>query len=335
MLAALDPLGVIMTILGLGFLIFFHELGHFIACRLTGTRVEAFSVGFGPKLFGWRRGHTLYKISAIPLGGYVKMAAENPGDARSDAPDEFPNKSFLARLFIMSNGVIFNVILALLLYVWAFKAGVPFPKAQLGTVTHGRPGWSAGLQAGDIITHINGETIFGFDDLRTEVAFSDKGEVLKMTVDRGGQVVDIAVTPQYSDAIGMPVIEVGPSFQSRMLSVDPDSPLAEAGGKAGDTVLAIDGQAVVRVQDIQKFTNRAVGGATGDDIRVSLRVLRESGEESEFSVPVATAERPQIGIFPYAGNTVDQMPTGNPAAAWVLVGDTILSVNGVRPHRAG
>ncbi|MHC4224296.1 MAG: site-2 protease family protein, partial [Planctomycetota bacterium] len=119
MLAALHPMGVVMTLVGLGALIFFHELGHFVACRLTGTRVEVFSLGFGPKIVGWRRGKTFYKLAAIPLGGYVKMAAENPGDENTGAADEFPNKSFLQRLFIMSNGVIFNALLALIFYIWA------------------------------------------------------------------------------------------------------------------------------------------------------------------------------------------------------------------------
>ena len=89
MLAEIDPWAVIMTIVGLGGLIFFHELGHFLACRLTGTRVEAFSIGFGKEIVGWQRGPTRYRVGIVPLGGYVKMAAENPGEVNTGEFDPF------------------------------------------------------------------------------------------------------------------------------------------------------------------------------------------------------------------------------------------------------
>ena len=131
-----------MVVIGLGGLVFFHELGHFLACVVTGTRVEVFSIGFGPKLFGWRRGHTLYRIAAIPLGGYVKMAAENPGEVGTGAPDELPNKSFSQRLLIFSAGVIFNLILGALLFAWAYSAGIRFIKSEVGEVTSGGAAWT-------------------------------------------------------------------------------------------------------------------------------------------------------------------------------------------------
>jgi len=90
MLAAIDPFGVLMTIVGLGGLIFFHELGHFLACRLTGTRVEAFSIGFGKEIFGWTRKGTRYRIGIVPLGGYVKMAAENRASSARGRPTSSP-----------------------------------------------------------------------------------------------------------------------------------------------------------------------------------------------------------------------------------------------------
>jgi regulator of sigma E protease len=138
MLAAVDLLAVVMTVVGLGGLIFFHELGHFLACRLTGTRVEAFSVGFGKEIIGWQRGPTRYRIGIVPLGGYVKMAAENPGEPNTGAPDEFPNKPFSQRLFIMSSGVLFNIVLAFVLFVWAFGVGVPVEQRRPRSPSPGR-----------------------------------------------------------------------------------------------------------------------------------------------------------------------------------------------------
>ncbi len=330
MLAAIDPLGVIMTILGLGFLIFFHELGHFIACRLTGTRVETFAVGFGPKIFAWRRGNTLYKIGWIPLGGYVKMAAENPGEARTDAPDEFPNKPFLARLFIMSNGVIFNVILALAFYIWGFRIGVPFPSAEIGAVADGGPAWEAGLRAGDVVTHVNDRQILGFDDLSTDIAFSDKDELLDLRIRRGDTDVELTVSPRYDEQRGMPLIQIEPARNPRMRGVVEDSPLASAGGRVGDTILAVDGNPVASVHDILRLVNRAAGMAPAGaaELRFLLRVRRDDGSETEFTSTVELVDPPSIGIQLHAGNTVEQLAANSPATQWVQVGDRILGING-------
>jgi regulator of sigma E protease len=329
-LAALDPVGVIMTVVGLGGLIFFHELGHFVACRLTGTRVEVFSIGFGPKIFGWRRGPTLYKVAAIPLGGYVKMAAENPGEARSDAKDEFPNKSFGQRLFIMSNGVVFNVLLALIFYIWAFGIGVPFPRAEIGYVAPGGAGWEAGLGVGDLVTHVNERRILGFDDLKTEVAFSSKDEVLDLGVVRDGEELRIPVRPRYSEAQGMPVINVDVAWDRSMKGVEPGSPIETAGGKPGDVVLAIDDHPVETVHDLQavvgRLTAEAGGGVETIDVRVRLR--RAEGGEEERAVTLPLDPEPQLGILPFRGNRITALSPGAKAAGLLRVNDILLGVDG-------
>jgi len=329
-LAALDPLGIIMTIIGLGGLIFFHELGHFLACRLTGTRVEAFSIGFGPEIFGWRRGNTRYRIALIPLGGYVKMAAENPGDANTGAPDEFPNKSFGQRLFIMSNGVIFNILLAFLLYIWAFGLGVQFPKSEIGMVTPGAPGWRAGLLPGDVVTKVNGRSILGFDDLSTEVAFSGEGEVLKLTVLRGGKELVVDVEPEYSEARGLPIIDVAPAFDPEMHGVGADSPAAKAGGEAGDVLVSINGVAAENLMALQRMVTRTAGTAPADakEVKLALTVRRRTGKQEVLELVVPIADRPQIGIHPYAGNVVRKIAQNSPAEGLLRIGDRILSVNG-------
>ena len=329
MLAAFDWFGAVMTVVGLGGLIFFHELGHFVACRLTGTRVEAFAVGFGPKLIGWKRGHTEYKIGAIPLGGYVKMAAENPGDENTGSPDEFPNKSFLARLFIMSNGVVFNIILAFGLYVLAFGIGVPFPRAEIGAVVPGDAGWSAGLRPGDLVTHVDGGRILGFEDLKTEIAFSSKGEALTLTVDRDGRILQLDVLPEYSELNGMPEIGVEMALNRALKVVDPESALAKAGGRDGDTILEIDGVSVGSVSSIGRRVNRIVGSAGSQkEIRVRLKVRRDSGETAEFETPITAGDQPQLGIMPYTGPVVKSIAHGSVAADLFKVGDELVSING-------
>lgn len=329
-LAALDAAGVVMTVIGLGALIFFHELGHFLACRLTGTRVEAFSIGFGPELFGWTRDGIRYRVAAVPLGGYVKMAAENPGDARTDDPAEFPNKSFSQRLFIMSNGVIFNLILAFVFFVWAFGIGVPFETPELGAVAPGQPAWQAGLRAGDVVTHVDGKRIYGYTDLKTEVAFSGADETLELTIRRDGQERRVHVQPRYSDALGMPAIGVQPKWSPAAAAVEPDTPIAAAGGRKGDIVRSINGIAVKGPDEIADVLTRLAGqskpGTEAIDVAVEVERADGSRETLAFSLPLG--KRPQLGIRIWEGRTVHGIVSGSPAQGLVEIDDEIVTANG-------
>src|SRR6188508_2738725 len=143
----------------LGVLIFVHELGHFIMARRIGVRVLTFSLGFGPKLLAFRRGDTEYCISAIPLGGYVKMAGENPEDARTGASDEFLSKSKWQRFQVLVMGPIMNLALALVVMAFVLYQGADVPaftqqEVVVGSVEADSPAAKAGIQAGDLITAV-------------------------------------------------------------------------------------------------------------------------------------------------------------------------------------
>lgn len=326
LLAAVDVGGVVMTAIGLGALIFFHELGHFLACRLTNTRVEAFSIGFGPELFGWTRGTTRYRIAAIPLGGYVKMAAENPGEARTDAPDEFPNKSFSQRLFIMSNGVLFNVILAFVLFVGAFGLGVSFESPEVGAVEPGGPAWDAGVREGDVVEEVDGARILTFTDIKTEIAFSDADETLDFTVRRDtGERERVTVKPRYSEAAGMPVIGIGPALEPG-LGVAEDSAFARAGGRDGDVPIAVNGRPLAEpaelVPELQRIAGRAAPNA--ESVPVRLRVRRDGAEE-EIAVDLPLVRR-QVGIVPYGGRTPSSV--GAELRGQIRPGDEVVRAGG-------
>src|SRR4051812_48369374 len=138
----------------LGILVFVHELGHFLAARRIGVRVLTFSLGFGPKLLKTRRGDTEYCISAIPLGGYVKMAGESPDDPRSGAPDEFMSKSKWERFQVLIMGPVMNLVLAVIVLAVVLAQGADVPAYQdqapvIGAVTAGGPAERAGLRRGD------------------------------------------------------------------------------------------------------------------------------------------------------------------------------------------
>jgi regulator of sigma E protease len=154
----------------LGVLVFVHELGHFLAARRLGVRVLTFSLGFGPKLLKVRRGDTEYCVSAIPLGGYVKMAGENPDDPRTGRPDEFLSKTKWERFQILIMGPAMNIILAVVVMAIVLAQGAEVPIYQdqppvVGAVTPGSPAERAGIQRGDRILTVAGDDVDTWDDL--------------------------------------------------------------------------------------------------------------------------------------------------------------------------
>src|SRR4029453_19165145 len=153
----------------LGVLIFVHELGHFLMARRIGVRVLTFSLGFGPKLLSVRRGETEYCISAIPLGGYVKMAGENPEDARTGADDEFLSKTKWQRFQVLIMGPVMNLVLALLVMAVVLYQGAQVPAFDrepgiVGSLMSDSVAASAGIQRGDRIVSINGTPVPNWEE---------------------------------------------------------------------------------------------------------------------------------------------------------------------------
>ncbi len=330
MFAAIDPIGIIMVVIGLGGLIFFHELGHVLACVVTGTRVEVFSIGFGPKLFGWRRGHTLYRVAAIPLGGYVKMAAENPGEQGTGAPDELPNKSFSQRLLIFSAGVIFNLVLGALLFAWAYSQGIQFIKSEVGEVTPGGAAWIAGVQRGDVVTHVDGGPVDTFQDLKMEVATSSADTPLHFRLKRGDKTLEVDVTPQYIESLGHAQIGVRPTADPRASEVQAGSPIAKAGGRKNDVVLSVNGLPVrdALSPTVVMSALQEIPSTTGETT-LAILVRRDSGEEETLRVKVPLQPGPfLLGLRAYRGRVVHAVRPERKADGFLIVGDELLEVNG-------
>ena len=193
---------LIPFLLVLSVVVFVHEFGHYWVARRNGVRVEVFSIGFGPELFGRNDAHgTRWKFSAIPLGGYVKMlgdadAASATVDARHAAdPDSFPAKSVWQRMAIVAAGPIFSFLFAIVVLAILFAAvGRPFTPADVGAVQADGPAAAAGLQPGDRITAVDGSAIESFEELQTAVVDSE-GRALLLTIDRAGEIIDLSVTP--------------------------------------------------------------------------------------------------------------------------------------------
>src|SRR5918993_211748 len=175
----------------LGVLVFVHELGHFLAARRLGVRVLVFSLGFGPKILKTKRGDTEYAISIIPLGGYVKMAGENPEDARSGSPDEFLSRTKWERFQILIMGPAMNIILAVVVMAIVLAQGAEIPIYQdqppvVGAVAPGSPAERGGIQRGDRILTVAGEQVDTWDDLFIAIGTRPDRDVT-LTIVRDGQ----------------------------------------------------------------------------------------------------------------------------------------------------
>lgn len=186
-------------LLVIGPLIFIHELGHFLVAKWCGVRVERFSLGFPPRLFGFKRGGTDYCVSAVPLGGYVKMAGENPEEETHGAPDEYTSKSAGARALIIIAGPLMNYLLAFALYVGVIFVGgdlkVVDSGLRVGEMTTDWPAEAAGLETGDRILAIDGQPVADFEALKDYIG-PREGTEIALSVERGTDTLTLALTPR-------------------------------------------------------------------------------------------------------------------------------------------
>lgn len=195
-----SPLAILLAILALGILIIVHEGGHFLIARLSGMRVERFSIGFGPKLISFQRGETIYQIAAIPLGGFVQIAGLNPGEEAqtADDPRAYPNRPVWQRLATIFAGPGTNYLFAALVMVCVFVAyGVPVPgKIPLvAALRDGKPAAAAGLQPGDEMVAIDGKKITEVGQVAPLIS-SSQGKPVAIDILRDGQPKSVTVKPE-------------------------------------------------------------------------------------------------------------------------------------------
>jgi regulator of sigma E protease len=233
----------------LGVLIFVHELGHFLMARRIGVRVLTFSLGFGPKLIAVRRGDTEYCISAVPLGGYVKMAGENPDDARTGASDEFLSKSKWQRFQVLVMGPVMNLTLAVVVMAVVLYQGAPAPAfvqqpPLVGSILDKSAMKTAGLQPGDLILSVDGDRVATWEDFLNAVASKSKRQVA-VQVERAGQTVDLKFVPigtgKY-DLVDLDSLAILPVMHPQITSLQRDAPGHEAGLRPGDVFMAAAGE---------------------------------------------------------------------------------------------
>jgi len=211
----------------LGVLIFVHEFGHFIVAKIAGVKVLKFSLGFPPVAVKRKWGETEYMLSWVPLGGYVKLLGETPDSEEDISPEDshrtLESKSLLSRFAIIAAGPLANFVLAAVLLSGGFLAGRPVLVSEVGKILEGSPAMEAGMKAGDLVTAIEGQEIWRWDDMRRLIEKSPD-EALSITVKRDGQDSILKVTPRVGDNkdfFGRPVgrVGIGPSGKSVQLGV--------------------------------------------------------------------------------------------------------------------
>lgn len=208
---------ILAAIVAFGAMIFFHELGHFLAARRAGVRVHAFALGFGPKLIGWQRGETLYSVNLLPFGGFVKMEGEDHDG--SVAAGSLRSKSVGARMGIIAAGPLMNLVLAaVILAIAAATGGVPTSAStRVGTVEPGWPAAAVGLRPGDVITAIDGVSVSSGEQV-IETIHRSAGRPLVLKVRRGTEDLTFRVTPRLDPQRGIGRIGFSPQPQSTRLS---------------------------------------------------------------------------------------------------------------------
>jgi regulator of sigma E protease len=230
----------------LGVLVFVHELGHFLVARWYGVKVLTFSLGFGPKLLKYRRGDTEYCISAVPLGGYVKLAGETVDDRRTGAPDEFLSKSKWVRFQVYLAGPVMNLLLAFFLVAGILAQGADVPlytsaAPVIGVVDDDSPAGRAGLQPGDLILRINGRDVPTWDAVNNLV-LPRAGRELTLLIERQGQRQEFRVVPQALGRYEMGRLGISPKHRPQVTAVLANEPASLSGLRRGDVVLALDGR---------------------------------------------------------------------------------------------
>jgi len=233
-------------ILVLGVLIFVHELGHFLAARRIGVRVLTFSLGFGPKLLKFRRGDTEYCVSAIPLGGYVKMAGENPEDARTGASDEFLSKNKWQRFQVLIMGPVMNLALALVVMAFVLYQGADVPaftqqQVVVGTVAADSPAQKSGILPGDHIIQVGSVAVDTWEEFGLETV-TKANRPVKLTIIRAGKTIEVEVVPTAVGKYEEGVTGVIPPLRPQVASVQPGEPAETAGLRGGDVILAVNAE---------------------------------------------------------------------------------------------
>lgn len=295
----------------LGILIFVHEVGHFLVAKMVGVKVLKFSLGFGPKIVGLTAGETEYRISAFPLGGYVKMLGEEPGEElpESEKHRAYNYQPVWKRFAIVFFGPLFNLCFAAVIFFFIFLTGVPSLYPDIGTVAENSPAARAGMMPGDRVVQINASPVQGWEDMIDALEAYEGGQ-LAFTVQRNGATHEFSIVPEkrkeksiLGDEEEVWDLGITPLVRPVVGSIVKGSPAEQAGIRKGDTVVDIGGKALRTWQDMTEVIHQnpekpLAFTVMRDDERIDMTITPEkkmsmtpSGEEKEVGLIGVGPER--------------------------------------------
>jgi regulator of sigma E protease len=260
-------------IFALGVIIFVHEAGHLFVAKAFKMRVLAFSLGFGKRLWGFTRGETEYKVSLVPLGGYVKLSGEDISESNPSDPRDFLNQPRWQRILVYLAGPVANGILSVLLIAGLFMVGIEVPQLQsvpsvIGVVEPGSPGDQAGLRPGDQIVSIGGKATDRWQDVIFEIMVA-VDRPLALEFERDGQRFSAVVTPKKPADFDFGDAGIYPKLLPRVGELVPGGAAEAAGFHVGDEIRSVDGRALASPGDFVTY----IEGKAGTSVRVE--VLRD------------------------------------------------------------
>ena len=245
-----------------GILVFFHEFGHFITAKLVGIRVEVFSFGYGKRLFGFRKGDTDYRVSLIPMGGYVRLLGEGMFDKNRElAPDDMMAKPRWQRFLVLVMGSVMNIILALALVAVINMSGVAVAEYQdqppvIGWIDAGSPAEKAGLQVGDVILRINGRQVRSWSEVEVSIGMKPEKSV-RLDILRDGRDTSLDLVTESVTKYQMGYAGFRARILTQVQMVKAGSPAGKAGLKEGDVILAVNGEPVYFYQFVEVIERNA------------------------------------------------------------------------------
>ncbi len=330
---------ILLAILSLGFLIFIHELGHFLAAKRCGIRVETFSIGFGPRIFGFRRGDTDYCLSALPFGGFVKMAGESPDEQKGEV-GEFASAPVGHRIFVAIAGPAMNVLLGIILFSFVYLAGLDHGtmwlmemlvgrsdrQAQIGLVADDSPAKQGGIKPGDTIVSINDRKIKNWQDFNTTI-LTHPDEELKIVVSRDGQPQTLYVTPRSLDRKGIGQIRVSARQSTVVENITENSLAAKAGIRAEDLIESVNGRKIYHVPEF----GSVIWDATYPFASAHRRFYNEvnESENGEVALGIRRGSESLTVNVPINWKVHALIAEGTEAErAGIQSGDEIVSING-------
>lgn len=278
---------IIKTLFLISFVIFVHEIGHFITAKRFKIKVERFSIGFGPKLVGFKRGETEYVISWLPIfGGYVKMAGENPAERKEEEIDtdlkgQFYSAPVYQRALIAISGPAMNVLFAIVAISFAYMLGMP-PRSgtEVGYVKPNSPAEKAGIKPGDKILSIAGYKVRKWDDISENIGIN-AGKEIDIKLMRNGETITLFATPERMGDVDIGRIGISPPLEPIIGQVAPDSDANKAGFREGDQIVAVNGDKIGHILELLD----EIETSRPQDNKVNLTIIRD-GNRMELPLKV-------------------------------------------------